>query len=414
MKNLIFVTLKFPYGKDETFIENEIDCLSNAFDKVFIYAIDAHDTDSMRQVPENVFVFASNPQMVSKKDYLTSLFNVSVIKEIFKNCLKGKFIRKISACCYFYSSVLKVSGRIREFLNLCDIKSDDVVTVYSYWLSTVGMCAIKIHDTLQKSKIKARLVSRCHRFDIYKEFSYTNYLPFQEYMLSRFNGVFPCSKDGENYLRKLYPRFASKIDVAYLGVKDNFNGNLPKREGSFNIVSCSNVVPVKRVNLIIESLAEITKKNITWTHFGDGEDFEKIKALAKEKLPENIKYEFKGRIPNGEIYDFYNNNNVNLFINVSKSEGLPVSIMEAVSFGIPVIATDVGGTGEIVKDGKNGFLINSDFEALTLSNSILAIADFTDEKYILYCKNSRKLFEENFDAKTKFYQFCKTIHKRGY
>ena len=46
-----------------------------------------------------------------------------------------------------------------------------------------------------------------------------------------------------------------------------------------------------------------------------------------------------------------------MFINLSSSEGIPVSIMEAQSFGIPVIATNVGGSGEIVVS-ETGVLVD--------------------------------------------------------
>lgn len=409
MKKLIFVTSKFPYGNGETFIENEIEYLSKAFDKVFIYAIDAYDTDSKRKVPENVFVFAANPKPISKQNYLTCLIKPAVIKEAFSKGSNGTMARKISACCYFYSSVLNSLKRMPEFLKFCDIKDDDDITVYSYWLSTIGMCAVKIQNNLKKMGIKAKSLSRCHGFDIYSERSCGGYQPFQKYMISKIDKVFPCSKDGEKYLKELYPQYSGKIIVSYLGVKDHFSSAFPTKGEIFNIVSCSNVIPLKRVNLIIESLSQISDKSISWTHFGDGEDFEKIKKLAKEKLPENIKYEFKGRVPNSEIYDYYNENNINLFINVSESEGLPVSIMEAISFGVPVIATDVGGTNEIVSDGENGFLLDKNFEAKELTDLILRFCEMDENEYITLCENARNIFIKNFEAENNFCAFGKII-----
>ncbi len=406
MKKLIFVTSNYPYGSGETFIENEIEYLSQSFDKIFIYSTEAHSSDKKRCVPENVAVFAANPKQVTKKDYVPCLFKPSAIKEIFRNCLGKNAFAKISACCYFSATVKKQTENLDGFLRLCDITADDSVTVYSYWLSTIGMCAVKIHDKLKKSGIKSKLVSRCHRFDIYSEFSYADYLPFQSFMLSEFEKIFPCSKDGEYYLKNLYPDLSDKISVAYLGVKDNFACALPKKEPTFNIVSCSNVIPVKRVNLIVEGLAEITDKSISWTHFGDGEDFERIKKLAESSLPENIKYEFPGRIPNSEIYNYYNKNNVNLFINVSEIEGLPVSIMEAISFGIPIIATDVGGTCEIVSDGKNGFLLKPDFETKELTDLILRFCEMDENEYIALCEKARNTFLEKFDAENNYKDFC--------
>ncbi len=63
----------------------------------------------------------------------------------------------------------------------------------------------------------------------------------------------------------------------------------------------------------------------------------------------------RGGISNAEVFQFYRDNKVDLFVNASTSEGLPVSIMEAISFGIPSIATNVGG---LVKSLLMVFLVN--------------------------------------------------------
>ena len=61
-------------------------------------------------------------------------------------------------------------------------------------------------------------------------------------------------------------------------------------------------------------------------------------------LPSTISVKIMGRMKNKDIYSLYEKEKPDLFINLSSSEGIPVSIMEAMSFGIPVISTDVGGT----------------------------------------------------------------------
>ena len=76
-----------------------------------------------------------------------------------------------------------------------------------------------------------------------------------------------------------------------------------------------------------------------------------------------------GNVQNSEIQKFYSKNNVDIFINFSNSEGIPVSIMEALSYGIPVVATDVGGTSEIVTSSV-GALIHSNANTEELSRVI--------------------------------------------
>ena len=173
-----------------------------------------------------------------------------------------------------------------------------------------------------------------------------------------------------NYLKKLYPSFANKIYLSRLGTID-YGLNPDMKDECFRIISCSNLIPVKRVELIIDSLRTLSENysNIEWIHFGTGQYLDQIKKYAAEKL-QNMHYEFKGSVPNSQIMEYYRNTHVDLFVNVSSSEGIPVSIMEACSFGIPVIATNVGGTSEIVYHKKNGYLLEKDFHTETLAKYI--------------------------------------------
>lgn len=59
-----------------------------------------------------------------------------------------------------------------------------------------------------------------------------------------------------------------------------------------------------------------------------------------------------------QVMNYYKEHHFDVFINMSTNEGVPVSIMEAASFGIPIIATNVGGTSEIVQPSV-GMLLSS-------------------------------------------------------
>jgi glycosyltransferase involved in cell wall biosynthesis len=106
------------------------------------------------------------------------------------------------------------------------------------------------------------------------------------------------------------------------------------------------------VDLIFEGIYCFSWKHSTcvveWTHIGDGPLIDRIKALIQEKPLPNLQVDLLGYIPS--VYDYYTDHAVDIFFNMSTSEGIPVSIMEAESFGIPVIATAVGGNPEIVTD----------------------------------------------------------------
>ena len=411
MNKLIFVTAQYPYGSGETFIENEIHYLSKAFDEVHIYAVkvNASLNLAMRSVPRNVSVFMSDYKGVSGTSYFKSLLKPRVLKEIACNGLDKRFLKKIAACSFFEREVQNSTARVKNFLDVSNLSVSDEIVVYSYWLSTIGMSAVRMNEILLQKGITTKLVTRTHGFDLYQERAYLYYQPFQKTMLERFDLIFPCSKQGKEYLCEKYSEFSSKIHHAYLGVEDHFTGVFPKKGSErFNIVSCSNIILLKRVDRIAKALSQIDEIKINWTHFGDGDLMDDLKAEIAN-LPQNITVELPGRVPNSEIYQYYNDNNVNLFINVSESEGLPVSIMEAISFGIPVIATDVGGTSEIVIEGVNGRLLPETFEINELAEKIREIISLSDAEYETLSHNARRIYEDKFSAEKNYTDFCKEL-----
>lgn len=406
---LIFVTELYPFGHGETFIENEIQYLSNAFDKVYIYAGNrrANKDKTMRPLPENVTVY--HPQRKPLHPWrLAGIWKPLVWREAARIRPRDHFLRKLNSCLYFVQTARANTAEIDDFISQYQLDQSKNVNIYSYWLSTIGMTAINLRDALKKRGIDAKLVSRCHGFDLYGERAYLGFLPFQAYMLQRFDRIFPCSAQGAAYLQAEFPEYQEKIETAYLGIPDRFHGKWPSQQ-PFHVVSCSNVIPVKRVKLIAEALKGIADIEISWTHFGDGELFDKLKEYVRNNMPANIHVNLPGRVSNAEIYRYYQENNVSLFINVSASEGLPVSIMEACSFGIPIIATDVGGTAEIVQDGANGILLKEEFEIEDLKRAILRFAGMERQEYDGYCRASRSRFETDFSAEKNYPAFCQKL-----
>ena len=410
MKTLVLVTERYPYYNSETFLENEICYLSEAFNNVLIYATEVSgDVYEHRAVPANVSVFVGGGNDVRKADYLKSCVKGSVIKEIGCHCLQKDALGKIAACCHFDQCVTQSSKKIPTFVQQYQSAlTDSEVVVYSYWLSTIGMTALRIYDAITRINPNVRVVSRCHGFDLYDERAYLHYQPFKDTLVKQMENIYPCSKQGGDYLKRQYPQYEEKVQTAYLGVADCFKSDYPQKDNAFRIVSCSNIIPLKRVDKILEAVTQITDVPVHWTHFGDGELFNDLQEKAKH-LPANINVDFKGRVPNSDIYDYYNTHNVNLFINVSTSEGLPVSIMEAASFGIPIIATDVGGTNEIVCDGANGFLLDENFSLNELVCLIQRFIDMDERDYARFCYCSREIYEQQFSAEKNYTEFCQLL-----
>ena len=110
---------------------------------------------------------------------------------------------------------------------------------------------------------------------------------------------------------------------------------------------------------------------------------------------------FSGNIDHQELLNKYENYKVDIVVITSISttnipEGIPVSLMEAMSYEIPVIATDCGGTKELV-DGQSGILVNQkDSEAL--KNAICKLINNYDYRSEIGT-NGRNKIKQDFDTK---------------
>ena len=114
-----------------------------------------------------------------------------------------------------------------------------------------------------------------------------------------------------------------------------------------------------------------------------------------------------GNLENTEVFNFYKDNQIDVFINTSSSEGIPVSIMEAQSFGVPVIATDVGGTKEIV-NSKNGFFLSSNPSNDEIASAIIDAANNND-KWTQKRIHSYNSWKEKYNAEENYSIFAKKL-----
>lgn len=399
-QKLLLFTSSFPYGASETFLENELPYLAEAFEKVYIVTLSKANT--RREVPSNVTVLSISEDFEQGYTAIKSIkyLDGATLKTFVQEYSKG--ITKVKSKSDFISYILRVNYKaslLEKLLTKYKIPTNAVF--YTYWFEEWAT----ILAILKRKKIALTFHARVHGFDLFLERALNNYIPFRNLQFNQVATVSAVSKAGYNYLVEKHPDFTQKFSLHRLGVQDHgigsYNSNSPAL-----IVSCSNVVPIKRVHLIVEILSHF-KLPVRWVHFGDGNLLQEVQLKASE-LPQHIRAEFRGRVTNKDIIQFYKENSVELFITTTESEGgSPVSIQEAISFGIPVVGTDVGGVPEIVNN-QTGILLP---ESITAKDIALQIEDFISLK----SNNSdfragvRGLWEENFKASTNFRKFIADI-----
>ena len=138
----------------------------------------------------------------------------------------------------------------------------------------------------------------------------------------------------------------------------------PPREQIKRLFCAARLSPEKGMAFAIEALRILRDKghNLELRVAGDGPSKQHLEALAKElEISDQVK--FLGFLTEREIINELQN--ADLFVLPSFVEGLPVSAMEAMAVGVPVIATNIAGTSELVEDGQTGVLVRpSDPQAL--------------------------------------------------
>ena len=396
-KKIVLLTSTFPYGSSETFLENEFPFLVTNFSEVIIYT-EVKDEES-RINTSNIVVNNLNP--INWWSRISALFTKEFYFELNASWHRRKFsLSSFRSSWYSLAKAISITNQLENYGNQGDL------IFYSYWLDEKAIALA----LLKKKFSNIQVISRAHGWDVYEERHPNSYLPYRHLLLDRLDSVFTISNNGKNYLSGTYPGKTRKIKLSRLGTMP-LQEILQKRNGEcYQIVSISSVIPLKRVDKILDLVSSIKNDNIHWTHIGDGPDFEKIKnqALEKSKTNSNFSFNMLGHVTNSELRDLLTKEYFDLFINLSETEGIPVTIMEAQSAGIPVLATNVGGTSEIVNT-QNGFLVEKDF---TSESTLTIISNFlsSDETEKQQKRNaSFENWRQNYNATSNYSQFVEIL-----
>lgn len=339
MKSLYLFTTNYPYSTPESFLEEEIKYLSKQFERVVILAFYGMETPH-RQVPDNCEVVRI-PLGANRLRYIVlGTFHPRTIGVLTREFFRNKV--------YQSKTKLKAWGSSGRYINNClynrklmcilqGMRREDIC--YFYWGIGQNLLSLVL-------KGKVHLVSRFHgQWDLWEE-SYGGFHSLRTEVAQNLDKAVFIAKKGEAYFKTRYPN--TPTVVFPLGTRDNGVQQDNPNDGIVRVMSCSSIYPLKRVPLIFEALNNLTDLRIEWTHIGDGKDFEQLKEKVKNEKREHLTVNLLGRLKNSDVLDFYRLHHCDMFVNMSTSEGVPVAIMEAMSFNIPVLATDVGCTCEEV------------------------------------------------------------------
>ena len=250
-----------------------------------------------------------------------------------------------------------------------------------------------------------KCVSRFHGWGDLWEYDYDDYFPLRKEVVKSLDYAIHISSVGEKYFSQKYPQCKTKI--MRLGSFDN--GLSPKNDDEvINIISCSSLWPLKRVDLIMKSAALLASKynvNVCWTHIGgDGIDLQNLKEKAENMASEKFNYSLVGNLKHTDVLKYYKIHPCDLFVNLSIIEGVPVSIMEAISFGIPAIATNVGGTADIVVSRQTGELVSATPDEDEVADAMFKVVNNKQ------CYQPKNFWDKYYNAEKNYQEFAKFLY----
>lgn len=390
---LFLFTNEYPCSKTlEPYIEHELPFLAKAFQQIII--IPSHFGEIKKEIPDNVQVvnifdasyFKTN--LANKLSGFFSFIKFLISKRGNKVSIGISIRNFISDFKSFYNAIITGNA----IVNYCNSNRIDIhnCSFYSYWffhpVITLGI--------LKRKGIIKKFISRGHLGDLYID-QFPELRKFYDFKIENVDKLCVISRHAYDYLVNLYPHYSSKFVISRLAVKDMGINPLPQNEPVF--VSCSTYSERKRVDLLAELLAN-TPFKLTWIHFGYIPDnvISKYQSHFKKSVS-LVNAIFKGDVPNDQVMEFYKTQPVSAIINLSTSEGLPFSLIEANSFGIPVIATNVNGTPDIATK-KNGFLLPISFSQEMFFECLNEIIKQGEK----FRKGARELFIESYQAEKNY------------
>ena len=201
------------------------------------------------------------------------------------------------------------------------------------------------------------------------------------------------SKQMEQFYRTRLRVRKNNVSCIYNGVMLRACNAIARRdlqipERDVVAVVVGRLVPLKRVQDAIIAIANLVSVNVTLLVVGTGPEREELEACARQRGIER-KVRFVGErhdVP--AILQL-----ADIFVQCSDTEGLSMSILEALVSGLPCVVSNVGGNAELVVDGVNGALFEArDTERLTLILQDLCANEAKREAYASHAEQARETF----------------------
>lgn len=379
LKELWLFTRQFPTGAGEVFLETALPVWAKRFSKIRIFHM--FTGDGAVELPAGI------PAEQPWKDPFATGGAVESIAQLplLLKVLRSRGTGKGSAEALSHARQLVARHKALESIIRREYDPQRVVLLSTWledWATLLGL--------LREAGYPVQFSSMAHRTDL---FGSGGKAPYQALQMRTAHQVLCIARDGVEELSERHPAQAEKLRLVRLGTVDQGTAPWTPSE-ELRLVSCSYITPRKRVERIAEALCHV-KRPLRWTHFGDGPGRAAVEAIA-QRAPSHVRVDLRGATRNVALMRVYATEQFDAFIHLSEHEGVPVALMEAASFGIPLLATDAGGVKELV-DARTGVLwlvdIGPESVAQWLDSAVMDACRTTE-----FRAQVRNVWQEGFEA----------------
>lgn len=273
---------------------------------------------------------------------------------------------------------------LRELFSLRNKIKPDVIHLHSSKIGILGRLVFPA----------AKIIYTIHGFDSIR-LRYRKFLPLEKILKSRCKAIVGVSNyDVENLKLE---GITKNVHVIQNGIKDFAKNNFVSKNDLFSdlkkdqntkiVLSISRLAPPKRFDVFCALAERMIEENILFVWIGN--------KTEEKNRPKNV-------ILLGEKKDaskYYKNADIAVLF--SNYEGLPMSLIEALCFSKPIIASNVGGNSELI-DGNGALVFNNDLQEIQKTITFMLS---NQNIYDKFAKQSRKIFEDLFNVEVMYNKY---------
>lgn len=338
---LVIISESWPLGgfTEPSFIEPEIGALAARFDKIII----APSTNRGKQtsIPPTAILHSDSARRFSLLDKIRGLFAPATWKHLLADRRQIHSLASLKSALAYSSYVLAYRKRYLNLVKKYNLDRSSTL-FYSFWFDFQASAICSIPGT--------KVICRAHGHDAYYPQSDYYCRSWREESLSHMLACFPASMDLCSHIASAHPGFAAKIKCRLLGTDYYPPLNPPATNSTISIVSIARLSPEKRVNLLYESLRHWAlsqpETSFKWVHIGDGPLMPQLKK-SLHNTPPNLTVSIRGALENKQVHQILSSEHFDFCALLSSSEGLGIALCEALSHGIPLITSRIGGMPEV-------------------------------------------------------------------